>query len=246
MALLKNQEEIYFQLSSLLERTDIASSSFVLSSVAMKCDEKLLEEFMNDKPDVTDKNFRIFVQAHLYTASFWGFFDVAHALIQQGADVNHKNTSTLWTPLHAACFQEHEKLIVLLLESGANIYSLDKDGRSCVDIASVSNKVWSHFSDLGCKRTPDALLIKKGLLQNSVNVMKDNFQMDLHTKSGIKLIEYTPPQSSRFKKSVNSSTEMQAALGGDVLAGNDITPRQNTSSSRSVSKSSMSSLLQWK
>ena len=37
----KEQEEIYHNLSRLLSRVDIASNSFSLSSVAMKCQDKV-------------------------------------------------------------------------------------------------------------------------------------------------------------------------------------------------------------
>uniref|UniRef100_H2ZQB5 Uncharacterized protein n=1 Tax=Ciona savignyi TaxID=51511 RepID=H2ZQB5_CIOSA len=240
MALMKNQEDISNQLSSLLERTDIGSSSFVLSSVAMKCDDKLLEEFLNDKPDTNNQNLTVFIQAQLYTAAFWGFYDVTKALIQNGADVNYPNQTTLWTPLHAACFQEHEQIITLLLENGANINALDKDGRSCIDIASVSNRVWNQFTDLGCKRTPDALLIRKGLLRSDpTNNIRSTSSATMHTKTGIKLAEYTPPSSSRSNKSsAYSSSQMKAAMGDDVLA--EETPsKRSGKSSRNVSNSSM-------
>ena len=33
------------------------------------------------------------------------------SLLDGGADVNHCNRGTLWTPLHAATFQEHGKVL---------------------------------------------------------------------------------------------------------------------------------------
>lgn len=46
----------------------------------------------------------------LLAASFWGFSDMVNTLLEKGADVNHSNADTLWTPLHAATFQEHGKV----------------------------------------------------------------------------------------------------------------------------------------
>lgn len=45
-----------------------------------------------------------------HAASFWGISDVVMSLLDRGADVNHSNKVTLWTPLHAATFQEHGKV----------------------------------------------------------------------------------------------------------------------------------------
>ena len=45
-------------------------------------------------------------------ASFWGFPDVVKSLLDGGVDVNQQNKGTLWTPLHAATFQEHGKVSV--------------------------------------------------------------------------------------------------------------------------------------
>lgn len=55
----------------------------------------------------------VFIYCNIYTccaASFWGFSDVVVSLLDRGADVNHSNKVTLWTPLHAAAFQEHGKV----------------------------------------------------------------------------------------------------------------------------------------
>ena len=43
-------------------------------------------------------------------AAFWGFYDVVKNLVEDGADVNTQNSGSLWTPLHAATFQEHGKV----------------------------------------------------------------------------------------------------------------------------------------
>lgn len=54
----------------------------------------------------------------LYIASFWGFSDMVTALLEKGADINHSNAGTLWTPLHAATFQEHGKVYIRTYPEG--------------------------------------------------------------------------------------------------------------------------------
>ena len=41
---------------------------------------------------------------------FGGFMMYVQLLLEGGADANHRNEGTLWTPLHAAAFQEHGKV----------------------------------------------------------------------------------------------------------------------------------------
>ena len=47
-----------------------------------------------------------------FIAAFWGFYDVVKNLVEGGADVNTQNSESLWTPLHAATFQEHGKVYI--------------------------------------------------------------------------------------------------------------------------------------
>lgn len=46
----------------------------------------------------------------LFAAAFWGFADIIKTLLDSGCNVNHQNEGSLWTPLHAATFQEHGKV----------------------------------------------------------------------------------------------------------------------------------------
>ncbi|XP_020627599.1 ankyrin repeat and SOCS box protein 3-like [Orbicella faveolata] len=82
----------------------------------------------------------------LFLACFWGFHDVVKTLLDKGADINAQNKDTLWTPLHAATFQEHGKIVMLLLERNAQPELPDSEGRSAKDFASASDKVWPHFA----------------------------------------------------------------------------------------------------
>jgi hypothetical protein len=53
---------------------------------------------------------------------------------------------TMWTPLHAAAFQEHGKVIKLLLERQADPSIIDYKNCSPVDFASVSEGIWPFFA----------------------------------------------------------------------------------------------------
>ena len=53
---------------------------------------------------------RAIIRLFLSAAVFWGIVDVIKALLDSGCNVNHQNEGSLWTPLHAATFQEHGKV----------------------------------------------------------------------------------------------------------------------------------------
>jgi ankyrin repeat protein len=52
----------------------------------------------------------------------------------------------MWTALHAAAFQEHGKVIKLLLERKADPNLYDYKNCSPVDFASVSEGIWPFFA----------------------------------------------------------------------------------------------------
>jgi hypothetical protein len=53
---------------------------------------------------------------------------------------------TGWTALHAAAFQEHGKVVRILLDRGANPRAKDVEGRAPVDYASISEAIWPFFA----------------------------------------------------------------------------------------------------
>lgn len=87
-------------------------------------------------------------------------------LLDKGADVgarnegarlpislsNAKSNTTLvssgtgWTALHAAAFQEHGKVVRLLLGHQADPKVADVEGRRPVDYASISEAIWPFFA----------------------------------------------------------------------------------------------------
>ncbi|CAB3983449.1 oxysterol-binding -related 1-like, partial [Paramuricea clavata] len=78
------------------------------STLAQKGDDELVEKFLSENVHITGSASEQ-KQSQLYIAAFWGFYDVVRTLVDGGADVNTQNAGSLWTPLHAATFQEHGK-----------------------------------------------------------------------------------------------------------------------------------------
>eukprot|EP00118_Oscarella_pearsei_P008379 m.42752 g.42752 ORF g.42752 m.42752 type:complete len:148 (+) comp33384_c0_seq9:892-1335(+) len=71
----------------------------------------------------------------------------------------------MWTPLHAAAFQEHGKIVMYLLEAGAHPDIPDSEGRTPKDFASASDVIWSHFAAAGCQRTSKKNLVEMGIIR---------------------------------------------------------------------------------
>ncbi|KAF1776810.1 P-loop containing nucleoside triphosphate hydrolase [Phytophthora cactorum] len=68
-----------------------------------------------------------------------------HSQLQRPNDVRFL-AGTGWTALHAAAFQEHGKVVRLLLAHQADPKMVDAEGRRAVDYASISEATWPFFS----------------------------------------------------------------------------------------------------
>lgn len=55
---------------------------------------------------------------------------------------------TGWTALHAAAFQDHGKVVRVLLDHGADPKRTDSEGRTPVDYASISEPIWPFFAGM--------------------------------------------------------------------------------------------------
>ncbi|CAI8023151.1 Ankyrin repeat domain-containing protein 50, partial [Geodia barretti] len=140
-----------------------------VSAIALNGDVKLVEKFLSETVGLEEELSSGDTDAiQLYIASFWGFPDVVGSLLDRGVNVNHANPGTLWTPLHAATFQEHGKVVMVLLERGANPDQKDSKGRTPKDFASASVKIWPHLAALGYSRSPKDDLIAKGIIKKVV------------------------------------------------------------------------------
>lgn len=101
----------------------------------------------------------------LIAAAKAGQRDCVELLLKSGADVNAPNAHGNWTPLHAAAFEQHAALVMLLLEHGADPDIVDGEGRTPADYASLSEGVWPLFEARGCRRLTYSQLAAKGVLK---------------------------------------------------------------------------------
>ncbi|KAK2147146.1 hypothetical protein LSH36_568g03039 [Paralvinella palmiformis] len=265
-----------------------------LSTIARNGDEKLVEKFLSEtvfvQPSVGERreladNKKVVLQSQLYV----------------GININAKNPRTLWTPLHAATFQEHgpvrlsiycvhilhprsldsnrlptyflrsllflephhfqllvtvgplmalnwchgqlqssgdgvriiAKVIMYLLEKGADPNSSDYEGRTPVDFASASDKTWGHFAALKCQRTPISKLIQTGIIKKGSLDGKNSPKNSPHlARRGIEMADYSQPNEQTHFDDKYSN----AALCGDVLANDEENTRQNTQPQFSIYK----------
>nr|XP_034317800.1 protein phosphatase 1 regulatory subunit 12A isoform X3 [Crassostrea gigas] len=156
-------------------------------------------------------------------ACFWGMKEIVQQLLSRGVDINFQNKGTLWTPLHAAAFQEHGPVVMVLLENGAAPEKPDSEGRTPKDFASASDKIWPHFGALGLERTPRWELVEKSVIKK---VNQGVLGQDSHQrKSAIRMSSDSRPESAY---AYNSDPFIHAAVTGDVLADQDEERNGNT------------------
>jgi len=198
-----------------------------ISTLAQKGDEKLVEQFMSEDIQIgggADEK----LQSQLYIACFWGFYDVVKTLLDKGADVNAQNKVTLWTPLHAATFQEHGKIVMLLLERNAQPELPDSEGRSAKDFAAASDKVWSHFAALNLPRTSKQELIEKGIIKKLEEPSRvgsagrpgsgPKARLAAFSRPGSAYVLQSDPFVKRHSNQESLDFPLGASAGGDVLA----------------------------
>ncbi|KAK7109682.1 ankyrin-3-like isoform X2 [Littorina saxatilis] len=178
-----------------------------ISTLAKQGDDQLVQQFLSENIQIQGSGAEA-RQSQLYIACFWGIKDIVKQLIQTGADLNKQNKGSLWTPLHAATFQEYGPVVMTLLENGAQPELPDAEGRTPKDFASASDKIWPLFAVLGLERTPRAGLINKHIIRKG---SAPNGQRQ--PGYGIKMAEYSGPTDGR-----QEDRFMAAAMMGDVLA----------------------------
>ncbi|KAG2768416.1 hypothetical protein Pcac1_g20284 [Phytophthora cactorum] len=101
----------------------------------------------------------------LCAAALWGNVAMVTYLLDKGAEVSARNEGTGWTALHAAAFQEHGKVVRLLLAHQADPKMVDAEGRRAVDYASISEATWPFFSAQGCTKSLKSDLVAKGIIR---------------------------------------------------------------------------------
>lgn len=104
-------------------------------------------------------------------------------LLDKGADVGARNEGTGWTALHAAAFQEHGKVVRLLLGHQADPKVADVEGRRPVDYASISEAIWPFFAAQGCNKSSKADLVTKGIIRKIADQPEQNQYGDKYADS---------------------------------------------------------------
>jgi ankyrin repeat protein len=65
-----------------------------------------------------------------------GYRNIVSLLLKYGADIN-KRSSDQRTPLIWASFRDNLPMMTFLIESGADLNAVDKDGHNALDIAII-------------------------------------------------------------------------------------------------------------
>lgn len=71
----------------------------------------------------------------LYRAAERGNRTIVGERLRAGADLNAPNPVRGWTPLHAAAYNGHKKLVAYMLTNGANPNAQDADGNTPLHLA---------------------------------------------------------------------------------------------------------------
>ncbi|XP_026465618.1 ankyrin repeat domain-containing protein 49-like [Ctenocephalides felis] len=109
----------------------------------------------------------------LHRAAYSHNFDVAHALLQAGADPNAE-TKMKWTPLHSACKWNNASVAGLLLQYGANVNAQSNGGQTPLHVASSSSD---------CREVLTILLLTEGIKPNILNSSNET-AFDIAKRSG--------------------------------------------------------------
>lgn len=99
-----------------------------------------VQQLINNTPELLESRNK-YTNTPLFEAIYSKQFEVAAALLEQGADVNarcHEGKS----PLHRAVWVRDKKIILELIKKGANIEALDDHGTTpFLDAAGVDNNI---------------------------------------------------------------------------------------------------------
>jgi len=87
--------------------------------------------------------------APLHLAVLTNNLDAVHTLASLGADLNQPTGQYGETPLHLACFHNHEMIGMALLDLGASIHALDKNGRTTLHACNAAPGMARRLLHLG-------------------------------------------------------------------------------------------------
>lgn len=222
----ENHAKISQNIGKILSSMSVEKSN--LSTLAKKGEDVLVQQFLSEHVSVRGEQADT-SQSQLYMASFWGIYDAVKVLVEAGnVDVNRGNGTSGWTPLHAATFQEHGKVVMYLLENQANPNAQDVKGRTPAHFASVSDKVWPLFAASGFNRSSETELIAKCVLRrpenDSVSLSMRSGDMDMNSirnEESVLPINFQGGVDPEHGGKVDRNAHA-ACVDGDVLAG-DVT-----------------------
>ncbi|CEG41873.1 Ankyrin [Plasmopara halstedii] len=148
----------------------------------------------------------------LCAASLWGNDVMVTHLLDKGADVSAQNEGTGWTALHAASFQEHGKVVRILLAHQADPKLMDAEGRRAVDYASISEAIWPFFSAQGCIKSQKSELLAKGIIrkiqeqpeQSQLGEKNDSISFISRPGSAYTRAQMHPPLAHRHSPALKS------------------------------------------
>ncbi|KAG7401018.1 hypothetical protein PHYBOEH_003213 [Phytophthora boehmeriae] len=120
----------------------------------------------------------------LCAAALWGNDSMVSYLLDKGADVSARNE---------AAFQEHGKVVRILLEHQADPKMADTEGRRAVDYASISEAIWAFFAAQGCSKSTKSDLIAKGIIRK---IPEQPEQTQPGDKHGDSISSFSRPGSS--------------------------------------------------
>ena len=184
----------------------------------------------------------------LCAACLWGNAPVVKYLLETGkARVNAVNDGTLWTPLHAAAFQEHGKVIHILMLHGANPEARDAEERTPADYATLSEAVWPLFAACGCTKSSKEDLVRKGIIRKIEEGSGEEKFGDLDRSDVIKglsrpgssyrRVANFPPMSAAAVSSLPVIKKPSKRMtGGVVMEEEEDEPRRNMSRGYSLTE----------
>jgi len=112
--------------------------------------------------------------------------EVAHILLEAGADVNLKTSNKL-NPLIAACEAGNAELVDLIIKTGADVNVRNDYEETCLHVAMKTTAVWPHAVD-ACVRAGAAelvYLIAKAYAEDVVSITYSGQQTIIHFVSSI-------------------------------------------------------------
>jgi len=185
-----------------------------LLQAAAEGNETLVAKYLaeGDDPNVQDSDGT----TPLIAASTWGFAAAIEALLEAGADTKVAMPRTGWTPLHAAASQNNGKVLMMLVNKGADPNAADVTGRTPADFASASQAIWPFFEAQGCVRTSQQRLKDLGILVAE-------YEEDAPQQQGTETVPHfngctTPARRTLSGRPQSRGDVLENTMQGDVLS----------------------------